>query len=173
MDATFAEKLKSGDAECFMQAFSEVSDELYRVAYIYVKNGEDARDVVQETAYRCFKGIGKLKSPEYFRTWAVKTAINCALDILRKNRRTVSLEDRPDILAEAPSPESAAVASVTLDRLMNSLNEREKSAVILRHICDLSLEEISRAMKIPLSTAKTTLYRAMDKLRKESLENEE
>ena len=171
MDSIFAGRLISGDPEAFMRLFSEVSDELYRVAYIYVKNSEDARDVVQETAYRCFKGIGKLKSAEYFRTWAVKTAINCALDILRKNKRTISIEDNQAIsIGESPSPENAAVASATLDGLMNKLNEREKNAVVLRHICGLSLEEVAKTLKVPLSTAKSTLYRAMNKLRKECFE---
>ena len=170
MEGDFAEKLRSGDRDAFMTAFSEVSGELYRVAYIYVRNNEDARDAVQETAYRCFRGIGKLKSPEYFRTWAVKTAINCSLDILRKNSRTVSLDEKTDMPTEAPSPENAAVASALLERLMQALNEREKSAVVLRHICGLSLEETAKELKIPLGTVKTLLYRAMNKLRKECSE---
>ena len=127
MEGDFAEKLRSGDREAFMKAFSEVSGELYRVAYIYVRNNEDARDAVQETAYRCFRGIGKLKSPEYFRTWAVKTAINCSLDILRKNSRTVSLDEKTNMPAEAPSPENAAVASHCSKCLCRRLTSARKA----------------------------------------------
>lgn len=164
----FEERLKGGDQEAFMSLFSEVTDELYRVSYIYVKNSDDARDAVQETAYRCFKEIRKLKHIEYFRTWAVKTAINCSLNILRKGKKTVLIDNEQFCSAEtSPSPENAVVASVTLERLMNALNEREKSVVILRHLNGLSLEEVSKTLKIPLSTTKSILYRAMEKMRKE------
>lgn len=169
LEVEFEKRLKARDADAFMQLFSEVSGELYRVAYIYLKNSEDARDVVQETAYRCFKKIGRLKNADYFRTWAVRTAINAALDMIKRNRRTVPLEDEGEFISGSPSPESSAEASVILEGLMNSLNEREKSVVIMRFVCGMSLEEISKATIQPLSTVKSTLYRALARMRKEDI----
>ena len=46
------------------------------MAYVYVKNKDDALDVVQEVAYQSFKKIDTLKKPEYFKTWLIKIAIN-------------------------------------------------------------------------------------------------
>ena len=56
-----------------------------------------------------------------------------------------------------------------LEGLMNSLNEREKSVVIMRFVCGMSLEEISKATIQPLSTVKSTLYRALARMRKEDI----
>ena len=167
MKSDIIERAKNGDSEAFAELFTEVQNELYRVAFIYVKNREDARDVVQETAYRCFRGIKSLKHSEYFKTWTVKTAMNCALNMIRKNRVTVSLDEIPIPETTITSPEDAALASVTLDRLLNVLDEREKSVLILRYIYDLTLSDIAKTLKMPLGTAKTILYRAINKMKKE------
>ena len=61
-------KAQHGDAQAFMKLFSEYEQELYCIAFINVKNEADALDVMQEVAYRAFKGIKDLKNPEYFKT---------------------------------------------------------------------------------------------------------
>ena len=170
LNSDIIDRAKSGDGDAFAELFSEVQDELYKVAYIYVKNREDARDVVQETAYRCFKGIKTLRHNEYFRTWAVKTAINCSLNILRREHRTVPLDELPELEASVMSPESAALASVTLERLMNSLDEREKSILLLTHLYGFSHSEIAKELHMPLGTVKTILYRAINKIKREDSE---
>ena len=167
MTENLVTRAKNGDSEAFAELFCAVQDELYRVAYLYVKNREDAKDVVQETAYRCFKNIKRLRHEEYFRTWAVRTAMNCAIDMLRKNRRTVPLEDYTVPWETVSSPENAVVASVTLERLMNVLDEREKSILLLKHLYEMSTGEIAKELKMPLGTVKTILYRAVNKLKKE------
>lgn len=153
--------------EEFCQRFSEVQDELYRVAFIYLKNREDAKDVVQETAYRCYKNIGRLKNEEYFNTWAVRTGINCSLDILRKKKHAVNIiQEIPDDDLNSSAADTAE-ARIFLEKLMFELSDREKTVVIMRHMYGFSLNDIAKSLKIPLSTVKSTLYRAMDKLKKE------
>lgn len=168
MTEQLAARAKSGDSEAFAKLFCEVQDELYRVAYLYVRNSEDAKDIVQETAYRCFKSIKRLRQCEYFRTWAVKTAMNCALDMLRKNRRTQPFDDYQVPVETVSSPENAVLASVTLEKLMNSLNEREKSVLLLKYMYEMSFDEIAKTLKLPIGTVKTILYRAVDKMKKEN-----
>lgn len=80
-------RAKKGDGEAFAELFSAVSDEVYRIAYLYVKNREDAKDVVQDTAFKCFKGIKHLRQGEYFRTWAVRTVhLICCAEIAEQYR---------------------------------------------------------------------------------------
>ena len=154
--------------ENFAERFSEIQNELYRVAFLYVKNSEDARDVVQETAFRCYKNLKTLRQPEYFRTWAVRTAINCSMNMLRKSRRSVPLEDY--MVGEAPSPESSAEAAVLLEKLMNRLSPREKSVVLMRFLYGMTLDEIAKELHIPLGSVKSLFYRSIEKLKKESSE---
>ena len=167
MNGELMSKAVGGDKDAFAEIFTEIADEIYRVAYIYVKNPDDAKDIVQETAYRCFKSVKKLRNPEYFKTWAVKTAMNCALNFIRSARRTQPLEEA--VLSDtAGSPENAAIASATLDRLLNNLDEREKTVILMKYLYDMPFNEIAKELKIPVGTAKTVLYRAVDKIKKEN-----
>lgn len=136
------------------------------MAYVYVKNKDDALDIVQEVAYRSFKKIDTLKKPEYFKTWLIKISISCAIDCLRKNNKVVQLRPEHEELID-PYVEIIPL-SLTLDQLLDELNEDEKSIVILKFYEDYSFKEIAEMLNIPLGTSKSILYRALDKLRKQA-----
>jgi RNA polymerase sigma-70 factor (ECF subfamily) len=78
---------KKGNDKAFIKLFQQYEADIFRTAFMYVKNQNDTLDVVQETAYRSFKSIGNLKEPKYFKTWLIKIAISCALDMLRKQKK--------------------------------------------------------------------------------------
>lgn len=78
MDMETIEKAQKGDAQSFYELITERRELLYKTAYLYVKNEQDALDIVGETVYHAFRSIGKLKHPEYFTTWLVKILINQA-----------------------------------------------------------------------------------------------
>ncbi|WP_409276257.1 sigma-70 family RNA polymerase sigma factor [Neobacillus sp. SCS-31] len=154
-----------GNDKAFLTLFQQYEQDIYRTAFIYVKNQSDALDVVQETAYRSFKSINNLKEPQYFKTWLIKIAISCSIDLLRKQKKVVqfkpeyerfiSLDDNEDIDLE-----------ITIRDLIERLKEDEKSIIILRFYEGLTIKEASEALDIPLGTAKTILYRALGSLRK-------
>ena len=93
-------KAQKGDDEAFLKLFQTYEEELYRIAYLYVKNKEDALDVIQETAYRSFKNLNSLKNVEYFKTWLTKITINCAIDYIRKNKKVIQLKPGYEELIE-------------------------------------------------------------------------
>ena len=62
-------------------------DELYRLAYCYVKTETDALDIVQEAAYKAFKNCGKVREPAYLKTLICSIVINTALDFIRSRDR--------------------------------------------------------------------------------------
>lgn len=79
-------KAQKGDDGAFYALFHQYEQDIYRMAFVYVKNQNDALDVVQETAYRSFKSIKTLKDPSLFKTWLIRIAVNCSLDVLRKRK---------------------------------------------------------------------------------------
>ena len=83
-------KAQRGDTKALEELFLMHEASLYRIAFLYVKNEEDALDVMQEVAYRTFKNIKSLKNVEYFKTWITKITINCAIDHIRKNESVIS-----------------------------------------------------------------------------------
>lgn len=156
---------RQGNEAAFIQLFQQYEATVYRVAFLYVKNKDDALDVVQETAYRSFKLITNLKHPENFKAWITKIAIRCSIDILRKRKKVVPLQPE---LQEAifESKEDDIPLFITLQDLIELLDNVEKSVIILRFYQDRTIQEVADTLDVPLGTAKTVLYRALKKLRK-------
>ncbi|MBS4218378.1 sigma-70 family RNA polymerase sigma factor [Bacillus sp. FJAT-49711] len=158
-------KAQKGDDQAFLKLFQPYQEDLYRIAFTYVKNQNDALDVVQETAYRSFKKIDTLKKPEYFKTWLIKIAINCAIELIRNNKKVVQL--KPEYEEYIGSEDKDVSLSITLQELLDHLNEEEKSIVLLKFYEGYSFKEIAILLNMPLGTAKSILYRALHKLRKD------
>ena len=161
------ERARSGDDDAFLKLFQKYEQEIYRIAFIYVKNQNDALDAVQETAYRSFKSIKNLKEPKFFKTWLIRIAISCSLDILRKRKKVILLtpEFEEYITDDVEDADDINILEMTIQDLIKCLNENEKSVIILRFYQDLTIREVSETLDIPLGTAKTVLYRALKKLR--------
>lgn len=158
-------KAQRGNDKAFLELFQQYEQDLYRMAFIYVKNQSDALDVVQETAYKSFKSIKELKEPRYFKSWLIRIAISCSLDILRKREKVVPMKpDFEEFISEAVDAD--LTSEITLRELIEELREEEKSVILLRFYQGMTLKEVSETLNIPLGSAKTILYRGLAKLRK-------
>lgn len=145
--------------------FQQYQEDIYRISYAYVKNKNDALDVVQEVAYRSFKKIETLKNPEYFKTWLIKITITCSIDFIRKNKKVIQLDSVHEKFIGSVDEDASFL--ITLQDLLDQLNENEKSIIILKFYQGYSFKEIAELLKMPLGTTKSVLYRALNKLRKE------
>jgi RNA polymerase sigma-70 factor (ECF subfamily) len=145
--------------------FQAYEEEIYRMAFIYVKNANDALDVVQETAYKSFKTISKLKEPRYFKTWLIRIAIHSSIDLLRQRKKVLHLFPRVEETLFVEEEEHISL-TVSLYDLLNLLSEEEKSVVMLKYYQEYTLREIADILNIPVGTAKTILYRSLKKMRK-------
>ncbi|WP_147533295.1 sigma-70 family RNA polymerase sigma factor [Bacillus marasmi] len=163
-------KAQRGNDKAFLKLFQQYEADIYRMAYVYVKNKGDALDVVQEVAYLSFKNIDTLKKPEYFKTWLMKITMNCATNVIRKNKKIVHL--KPEYEKFIGIENEDIPLSVSLQDLIETLEEDEKSVVLLKYYYNHTFKEISEVLEIPLGTAKSILYRALDKLRKQFKEGD-
>ena len=158
-------KAQKGNDEAFLKLFQKYEEDIYRMAYVYVKNKDDALDVVQEVAYQSFKKINTLKNPEYFKTWLMKITMNCATNVVRRNKKVVHIKPGYEDFVGIESEDTPL--SLSLQGFIDALEEDEKSIVLLRFYHNHTFKEISEVLEIPLGTAKSVLYRALDKLRKQ------
>lgn len=156
-------KAQKGNDKAYVMLFQQYEADIYRMAFVYVKNKEDALDLVQEVAYQSFKKISTLKKPEFFKTWLMKITINCALNLINKNKKVIPLNSNLDKIMRTKDEDIALTLS--LNKLIDTLQEDEKSVILLKYYDDRTLKEISEILDIPLGTAKSVLYRALDKLR--------
>lgn len=153
-----------GDEKAFEFLMNLYKEGLYRTAFAYVKNEQDATDILQETVYKAYISIEKIKEPRYFKTWITKILINTSIDYVRKNKKVVYItEDLP----ENPGSYEANAIDEKLDILnsIEKLDDRYKNVVVLKYFQDLTITEISQVLNCPSGTVKTYLNKALSKLR--------
>ena len=147
-------KLKTVEA-----ALLEHYPSLYRLAYSYVKNPDDAMDIVQESVYKAILRAEEMKNEDTIKSWLCRITVNTALDALRKKRRETGLEYLPE------TGEEDAYEDADLLHALDRLDAREKTVVTLRYFEDLKLSDIVAVTGENLSTVKSLLYRSLKKLR--------
>lgn len=164
---------KGGDQQAFEELVRLTYLDSYALAFRLTGNEEDARDVVQESYLRAFRGLKRFRGDAQFSTWLYRITANCAANQLRKRgrHRHADLDDEAGALAdEAPEhdPEVMAEASDLRSRVAAALDElppRLRAVVILRDMYDLPHEAIAAELGISESAAKVRLHRARLKLR--------
>lgn len=138
-------------------------EKYYRLAFSYVKNADDALDILQESIYKAFTGIGKIQSPEYIKTWFYRIVVNTSIDFLRKNKKAFAVE--ADILENYIKAEEDIYKDIDLHRAIETLKPDYKSIIILRYFEDLKIEEVADILGENVNTIKTRLYRALKLLK--------
>lgn len=154
---------QKGDDNAFYELLSERKDQLYKTAFAYVKNKEEAMDIVSDTVYKAYISIKNLKEPSFFNTWLTRILINTSLDSINKNSRVVSFEENisVDIGIISKDDEQLIDLKVAVDKLIG----KYKTIVILKYFQDMTLVEIAKILQCPLGTVKTMLHKALGELR--------
>lgn len=141
------------------QILTDNYERYYRLAYSYMRNEDDALDVVQESAYRAIRDCRKVRNKDYLSTWIYRIVVNTALDLLRKKKKETLTEELPEIPVEDQYQETE------LRTILNQLDHKSKTIIILRYFEDLKLEDIADILGDNLNTVKARLYRSLKKLR--------
>ncbi|MBD8497718.1 sigma-70 family RNA polymerase sigma factor [Paenibacillus arenosi] len=165
-------KAQKGNDQAFLELFQQYEESIYRIAYTYVKNKEDALDIVQDTAYQSFKTIGSLREPQYFKAWLFKIAINRSIDTYKKKQKVILFPTDYTEHKNLRTNDEDIPLSVTLQQLLDELDMNEKSVILLKYYQGYTIQAISDILEMPLGTTKTILYRGLAKLR-QSLERGE
>lgn len=134
---------------------------LYRMAYSYLKNQDDALDAVQSTACRALEQCGTLRSTAAVRPWVTQILLNLCKNTLRRQKKLIYLPGEQLDLGGYTMPEP----DDSLARQLEALPFEQRTVVQLRFYNELSLREISAATGCDLSTVKNRLYAALKQLR--------
>ena len=126
-----------------------------------MKSEQDALDVVQESAYKAIRDCGQVKEQRYIGTWLYRIVVNTALDALRRRGREVALEEWQE------NSWQPSYAGLELWEILDRLDEKERTVVVLRYFHDLKLEDIAGILGENVNTVKARLYRTLKKMRME------
>lgn len=149
--------------------YRNYSHDIYRYILYLSHNHHVAEDLTQEVFYRAFKNKDRLDGKK-MKAWLMRVAHNTYIDLLRKENRSVTLEN--EYFHEYPcyeTPESNMLAKETYGEFANKLTflqPRQQQAVLLYDIQGYSYQESAERMGISLSQFKIILYRARQKLKK-------
>ncbi len=150
-------------------AFPAVVDEMGRRLFWGLRricgNHQEAEDLTQETFIRAYKALGgydaeRIRSMR-LQPWLWTIAMNLGRNHLRDRSRRPTYVELSDTGSEDPEP----VDGVAWDRRLSILNQHQRNAVVLRHVADLSIEEIAEATGRPQGTVKADIHRGLAKLR--------
>ncbi len=165
---------RDGDQNAFEQLVRATYADTYTLAYRLTGDEEDARDVVQESYLRAYRGLKRFRGDAQFTTWLYRITANCASTHLGrrgKHRHDELTDDTPiaDLDADL-DPQARVEAGATRARLqaaLRALPPRLRAVVVLRDVYDLPHEAIAAELGISESAAKVRLHRARKKLREQ------
>lgn len=153
-------------------AFVRFEPELLGTLRHLLGNADDARDALQDGFVRCWKNRDNLDEIVNLRAWVFRVAYNVGLDVLksgwRRRRKAVSVEELEPTTDGGADPEARALESERLAALRDAIRRlegKEKDVFLLRQNGELTYEQIAQATGLPLGTVKTTMRRALAKLR--------
>ncbi|WHY20505.1 sigma-70 family RNA polymerase sigma factor [Paenibacillus sp. G2S3] len=155
--------LKRNKEKLLTLCITDNKENIYRLAYSYVKNKEDALDVVQESIYKALSSIGLLKNPESIKSWLFRIVVTTSLDFLRKHKRVQPIDD--EVLDFFIPGAEDVYPDIDLERSLDDLPLKYRNVIVLRYIEDLKIEEVAEVLNENVNTVKTRLYQALQLLR--------
>lgn len=175
-DRELLEAILAGDKDAYRPLVDRHTPALFRVAYRITGNRADAEEVVQESFIRAYQQLPRFELRSDFGTWIYRITVNCALNLVQKQKtsqtRGTSLTSERgewEIADRAASPERLAFSGQIAghrESAMQTLTDVERTAFILRHLEERSMDEIADTLGMTINTAKQAVFRSVQKMRR-------
>jgi RNA polymerase sigma-70 factor (ECF subfamily) len=171
--------IKKGDQNAYADIVDLYKDKIYRLCYRMLGNRHEAEDAAQEVFIRAYVHIDTYNPKMKFSTWLYRIATNLAIDKIRKKKPDAYLDEEINgtdgltMYAQLSSHEASPEETIeslelqeTVQKAIEKLPEKYRIVIVLKYIEDLSLQEISEILDLPIGTVKTRLHRGREALRK-------
>ena len=161
-------RFQEGDINAYNELVKRYKDRLLNFVFRYFNNREQAEDVVQDTLIKLYTHASYYKNIAKFSTWIFTIAKNNALTELRKNKRkqTDSLWTDDGKVIDINSNDQTLdrrvqneIAVDQLNKFLDEIPENFRMAVVQRDFQELSYDEISKILEIPIGTIKSRINR--------------
>lgn len=182
-DAAIVREVLAGNETAFDQLVLRYHRRLFQIAYGVMNNAEDAEEVVQDSFVKAFRNLGSFRADSSFYTWIQRITLNTARDryqyLARRGSKTtfsLSAVDDPNsdireediqVPSDAYSPEKLFLTTESMDvieKAFRQLPPPMREALTLRHMDQLSYEEIADVTGANVGTVKSRLARGRDLL---------
>ncbi|MDG1689787.1 MAG: sigma-70 family RNA polymerase sigma factor [Flavobacteriales bacterium] len=167
---------KKKDQQAFSDLLDKYKDPIYYMLLKMVNNNDDAEDLTLEAFGKAFNRLNQYTPNFAFSTWLFKIATNNCIDFLRKKKKNVmSIDNRVsnndgeeymfEIKSDGMTPEQIAMNEQKIQLMrqyVKKLKPRYEILVEMRYFKEMSYEEISTELNLPLGTVKAQLFRARE-----------
>ncbi|HEY3379958.1 MAG TPA: sigma-70 family RNA polymerase sigma factor [Armatimonadota bacterium] len=172
-DARLVSRSLTGDQAAFRQLYEAYAPFVYRLTLRMLANPDDAADLTQEIFVRAYQRLHTVRDGTAFQAWLTRLAVNMTHDRARRAKPVQvpfdeEFADGVALAATADGEERvlAGERSAQLHAALRALSNEHRLVVILHHLEDKPVEEISALLQIPVGTVKSRLGRARAELRK-------
>ena len=152
----------------FLEDFESNQNIVHKVCRIYTTNPDEHKDLFQEITIQLWKNYGKFRGDSKFSTWMYRVALNTAISLYRKSKKTLKTQDIDEVIFKIQSHEYDDTEEQQLKKLheaIHELNDIDKALIFL-YLEDKPYKEISNTLGITEVNARVKMNRAKDKLKK-------
>ena len=151
------------DKDAFCEHIQLCEKSMYSLAFSIVRNDSDAGEIISESIYRAYKNLDTLKNENSFKPWILRIVHNTAVEMIRKNSKTIPMEETP--AASDDSPENDIITRLTVHEAVNNLKQPYRTVVVLFYYENLSVSKIAQITSTSIVNVKKQLSRARKMLR--------
>lgn len=172
-DARLILKLQSGDLEALGLLYDRHRLPVYRTALAITHDQDAAEDILQEVFLRLHTYVHRVDTSLPLSPWLYRITVNLSYTyVTRRNKWRVPLEDFVDQLIGparySPEPEAERHDDLrVMQRAIDTLPFSQRVVIVLYYLNDLSLQEISEILAVPVGTVKSRLHYGRENLRRE------
>ncbi|MEA5003646.1 MAG: sigma-70 family RNA polymerase sigma factor [Christensenella sp.] len=163
-------KAQKGDGDAFCALIGQYENKIYNIAYKFMQNSFDAQDAAQDAIIKMYGSIRKFSFQSAFSTWMYRVVANTCLDLLRRRKPSVPVEEYSDAVVSREGNPAEQTENNELGRSIRAavqeLSEKYRMVLILKDMEGLKYEEVAEILSITPGTVKSRLFRAREKLRK-------
>lgn len=175
-----ARQIAAGDEQALEQLFHELKDVVYNTALGYLRNSEDAEEILQDVFVEVFHSIKTFKGDSSVKTWVIRITINKSLDYLRyRNRKkrfafvtSIFNKETGEVKINAPEFNHPGVLLENKEKLkylfeaIDKLPEKQRDAFLLLKVEHMSQREAAEVLQVGEKALESLLQRAKENLRK-------
>jgi len=161
------EQSRAGDQDAFAVLVRAHQRRVFNVAYRMLLNYEEASEVTQEVFLAAWQSLASFRGDARFSTWLYRITHNCCLRVLEQRRRdhaTIAAVQAERAIERAGRSEQLVLDARerlrTIQQFIADLPPKYRIVVILRHLQELTYEEMAETLQVPIGTIKTHLFRA-------------
>lgn len=160
-EKVFIKQSQRGNDDSFEKLMDIYEPYLYKMAFLYMKNEQDALDIYQETALKAYMNISQLRDYRSFKTWITRILIN---NVYEKSKKSNRFEEQYLDENIADFSYSTIEERIDLYDAIDLLDDKYRTPIILQYFYGLSIQQISEITRTNKNTVKTNIRRAKKKI---------